>query len=71
MKPESLIAQLCIKDFMLANNYSAHTVPVTKKLMDNIKSSSQRYKSYLEEQSLKRKPSNQRKCSTQMKNYCH
>ena len=30
MKPESLIAQRCIKDFMLANNYSIHTVPVAK-----------------------------------------
>ena len=30
MKPESLIAHCCIKDFMLANNYSAHTVPITK-----------------------------------------
>ena len=31
MKPESLIAQRCIKDFMLANTYSAHTVPIAKK----------------------------------------
>ena len=32
MKRESLIAQrcICIKEFMLANNYSAHTVPITK-----------------------------------------
>ena len=31
MKPESLIVQRCIKDFMLANNYSTHTVSITKK----------------------------------------
>ena len=61
MKPESLIAQRCIKDFMLANNYSAHTVPVTKKLMDNIKSSSQRYKAYLEEQRQSKKKTEQSK----------
>ena len=67
MKRESLIAQrcICIKEFMLANNYSAHTVPITKKLMDNIKSSSQRYKAYLEEQrQSKKKTEQQRKCST-------
>ena len=55
MKPESLIAQRCIKDFMLANNYSAHAVPITKKLMDDIKPSSQRYKAYLEEQRQSKK----------------
>ena len=59
MKPESLIAQRCIKDFMLANNYSAHTVLITKKLMDNIKSSSQRYKAYLEEQRQSQKKTKQ------------
>ena len=65
MKAECLIAQRCIKDFMLVNNYSAHTVPITKKLMDNIKSSSQRYKAYLEEQrQSKKKTEQQRKCST-------
>ena len=61
MKPESLIAQRCIKDFMLANNYSAHTVPLTKKLMDNIKSSSQRYKAYLEKQRQSKKKTEQSK----------
>ena len=66
MKPESLIVQRCIKDFMLANNYSTHTVSITKKkVMDNIKSSSQRYKAYLEEQrQSKKKTEQQRKCST-------
>ena len=63
MKRESLIAQrcICIKEFMLANNYSAHTVPITKKLMDNIKSSSQRYKAYLEEQRQSKKKTEQSK----------
>ena len=32
MKPESLIAQRCIRDFMLANNYFVHTIPITKNL---------------------------------------
>ena len=40
---------------MLANNYSAHTVPITKKLMGNIKSSTQHYKAYLEEQRQSKK----------------
>ena len=63
MKRESLIAQccICIKEFMLANNYSAHTVPITKKLMDNIKSSSQCYKAYLEEQRQTKKKTEQLK----------
>ena len=61
MKPESLIAQRCIKDFMLANNYSAHTVPITKNLMDNIKSSSKCYKAYLEEQRQSKKKTEQSK----------
>ena len=61
MKAECLIAQRCIKDFMLANNYSAHTVPITKKLMDNIKSSRQRYKAYLEEQRQSKKKTEQSK----------
>ena len=50
MKSESLIAQRCVKDFMIANNYSSHNVPIIKKLMDNIESSSHCYKAYLEEQ---------------------
>ena len=61
MKAECLIAQRCIKDFMLVNNYSAHTVPITKKLMDNIKSSSQCYKAYLEEQRQTKKKTEQLK----------
>ena len=61
MKAESLIAQPCIKEFMLANNYSAHTVPITEKLMDNSKSSSQRYKAYLEEQRQSKKEAEQSK----------
>ena len=61
MKAECLIAQRCIKDFMLVNNYSAHTVPITKKLMDNIKSSRQRYKAYLEEQRQSKKKTEQPK----------
>ena len=61
MKPESLIAQCCIKDFMLANNYSTHTVPNTKKHMDNIKSSSQHYKAYLEKQRQCKKKTEQSK----------
>ena len=35
---------------MIANNYSSYNVPITKKRMDNVKSSSQRQKAYLEEQ---------------------
>ena len=61
MKAESLIAQPCIKEFMLANNYSAHTVPITEKLMDNSKSSNQRYKAYLEEQRQSKKEAEQSK----------
>lgn len=50
VKSESLITQRCVKDFMIANNYSSYNVPITKKRMDNVKSSSQRQKAYLEEQ---------------------
>ena len=32
---------------MFPNNYSLHNVPITKKLMDSVKSSSERYKAYL------------------------
>ena len=35
---------------MIANNYSSYNVPITKKRMDNVKSSNQRQKAYLEEQ---------------------
>ena len=31
MKIESLIAQRCLKDFMIANNYSSHNVPIAKR----------------------------------------
>ena len=30
MKSENLIAQRCVKGFMIANNYSSHNVPVKK-----------------------------------------
>ena len=50
VKSESLITQRCVKDFMIANNYSSYNVPITKKRMENVKSSSQRQKAYLEEQ---------------------
>ena len=61
MKSESLIAQRCVKDFMIANNYSSHNVPITKKLMDNVQSSSQHYKAYLEEQRKSKKKTEQSK----------
>ena len=46
-KSESLIARQCVKDFLIVNT---RNVCITKKLMGNVKSSSQRYKAYLEEQ---------------------
>ena len=46
---------------MIANNYSSYKVPITKRLMDNVKSSSQRQKTYLEEQKKSIKNSEQSK----------
>ena len=50
MKSQSLIGQRCVKDFIVASNYSSHNVHITKNFMSNVKSSSQGYKAYLEEQ---------------------